>query len=427
MVGALGEHVAAAVGEGDIAGLIRPHTEADPHQIARYGVEAPRFGVKRHHARGEGAGDPCVEGRHGLHAFVEGAVYGLVRYGGGGGFGRGRLRVQLVAAFGAATAFVEAAQQGVEAMGGEEGRQWLARHGGEGELFQRHRQRRVLLQLHQTAREAGHVGLLDQAVAQLAGFHGGGCGEGALQRAVFLDQLGGGLGADAANAGDIVGAVAHQGQHIADQIRPDAEFFDDFRGADADVFHGIQHVGARAVRADADQLHQVLVAGDDGDVPALAGGLARVGGDDVVGLQPLFLDTGQAEGAGGVANQGELGDQVLGRRRTVRLVFRVHVVAERFARFVEDYRQMGRAVRLVQVLGQFPQHRRIAINRADGGAGGVGQRRQAVIGAENIGRAINQIEMRANGGCFGRGFGRGFGHGAFIEAVGGPSKAASGG
>ena len=43
----------------------------------------------------------------------------------------------------------------------------------------------------------------------------------------------------------------------------------------------------------------------------------HVAGDDVVGLQPLFLDAGDGEGAGRDADQRELRDQIFGRRRPV--------------------------------------------------------------------------------------------------------------
>ena len=50
---------------------------------------------------------------------------------------------------------------------------------------------------------------------------------------------------------------------------------------------------------------------------------------------------------------------------------------------------------LLRLVGELPQHRRIAIDRADGVTVPVGQRRQPVIGAEDVARAVDQIEMRA--------------------------------
>ena len=78
-----------------------------------------------------------------------------------------------------------------------------------------------------------------------------------------------------------------------------------------------------------DQLHQILVGTDDGDVPPRLDRAAGIGGDDVVGLEPFLLDARQREGAGRLADQRELRDQILGRRRALRLVLVVQVVAER--------------------------------------------------------------------------------------------------
>ena len=49
-------------------------------------------------------------------------------------------------------------------------------------------------------------------------------------------------------------------------------------------------------------------------------GLAHIGRDQVVGLEAVLLDAGQVEGARRLADQRELRDQVVGRRRPVRLV-----------------------------------------------------------------------------------------------------------
>ena len=49
---------------------------------------------------------------------------------------------------------------------------------------------------------------------------------------------------------------------------------------------------------------------------------------------------------------------------------------------------------LLRLVGQLPQHRRVAVDRADIEAVLVGQRRQPVEGAEDVGRAVDEIEMR---------------------------------
>ena len=67
-------------------------------------------------------------------------------------------------------------------------------------------------------------------------------------------------------------------------------------------------------------------------------------------------------------------------------------------RRVEDDGEMGRPVLLVEAVGELPEHRRIAVDRADVEAVLVGQRRQPVEGAEDVGRAVDEIEMRGRHG-----------------------------
>ena len=54
----------------------------------------------------------------------------------------------------------------------------------------------------------------------------------------------------------------------------------------------------------------------DDTMVTLRAGLAPqpgIGGDQVIGLIALHLDTGDAEGAGGIAHQGKLRDQIFRR------------------------------------------------------------------------------------------------------------------
>ena len=211
---------------------------------------------------------------------------------------------------------------------------------------------------------------------------------------MLLDQLGRGLGPDAADAGHIVHRITHQRQHVADQIRRDAEFLGDLGNVDPRVFHRVEHVDMPSGGRRADQLHQILVRRDDRHMPPLRRRRAGITGDQVVGLEPRHLDTGQRERPRRIANQRELRHQILGRGRAVGLVGIVHIVAERLGPGIENHRQMRRPIGLVQVAGQLPQHRRVSKNRAHRRAHGVGQRRQAVIGAKNIGRSIDEVEVR---------------------------------
>ena len=161
-----------------------------------------------------------------------------------------------------------------------------------------------------------------------------------------------------------------------------------FRNPDLAVLHRVVHgdlVG--------DELHQILVGRDDRGLAAGFARQPRIGGDQVVGLKAGHLDARQIEGESGFAYQSELRHQVFRRIGPVGLVFAVDLVAEAPARLVENHGKVRGAFRLVEILGQLPQHRGIAVDRADRGPFRVGKRRQAMVSAENIGRTIDQVEM----------------------------------
>ena len=373
-----------------------------PDQIGLHRIERAGFGVESDQPGIGGAGDPGVERLQRLHAFISRQVDG-------GHFGQ-RLarralhwcgpgidrfgRVELGLALGAAAATAQPPQQAGEAVLFEERRQRFGRDRIQLEIVERDRQRAIFLQLHQHPAEPRHIRLLDQRIAQLARLHLRRGGQNAFKRAVLLDQLGRGLGPDAANAGNIVRRIAHQRQHIADQIGHDPELLGDFGQVDPHILHRVEHVDmAAARRVAADQLHQILVRGNNRHIPAARRRLAGIGGDHVVGLDVLFLDHRQREGAGGIANQRELGDQIFRRGRAIRLVLVINLVAKRGSGLVEHHRKVGRTVRLVEIVGKFPQHCRIAVDRANRGSLRVGKRRQTVIGAEDIGRSVDQIEV----------------------------------
>ena len=96
----------------------------------------------------------------------------------------------------------------------------------------------------------------------------------------------------------------------------------------------------------------------------------------------------------------------------MRLVLGIELVAERDLRLVEDDRQMGRPVLLrLHVAEQLPQHVAEAEHGIDLQPVGLAvERRQRVIGAENVGGAVDQEDVVALAFWVGgNGFGGGFG------------------
>ena len=265
------------------------------------------------------------------------------------------------------------------------------------ELIDRQRKRHVVMQGDELARQPRLVRALDQDVAALARLHRRGGGEHRFQIAEFVDQLGGSFGADAGNAGHVVRAVADQRLHVAHLLRRNAKLLHHLGRADGFLLDGVQHL-----HAGADQLHQVLVGGHDGDLPALFLGGARVRGDQVIRFPVRQFNRGHAECVGGFAHERELRDQLVRRGRAVGLVVLIEPVAERHPPRVEHHRDM-RSHLLPQ---QFGQHVGEAEHGIHGHAVFPRHGRQRVEGAEDEARSVDQDQMKRpilGFGCGGNG------------------------
>ncbi len=109
-------------------------------------------------------------------------------------------------------------------------------------------------------------------------------GDDRLHRSVFFNEALSRFRSDARHAGNIVGGVSHQPQDFHHPIRPHAELFLHGRRVVSLVLHRIDHRDGIA-----DELHQVLVAGDDNRPPSLFCGADRQRANQIVRLDPLFF------------------------------------------------------------------------------------------------------------------------------------------
>ena len=241
--------------------------------------------------------------------------------------------------------------------------------------------RYVVAQRHQIERNPCQIGVFLQILAALRLFDFPGPGQQRFQIAIFLQQQRGGLDADTRNTGHVIGGVAGKRLNLGHHIGADTEFFFYLIGADEGPLH-------RVLQADpvTHQLHQILVGGNDRNLQPIGGGGAGIGRNQIVGLKPFHLDSRQAERLYRFADQRELRDQIFRRRRAVRLVVGVDVAAKRLARGIEYDTEIFR----LRIVDEFEQHRGKAVDRIDRRAIGPGHRRQSVIGAENIARAVDQ-------------------------------------
>ena len=303
-----------------------------------------------------------------------------------------------------AQALGNATRQGIELHDAQEAEQ-LRRIGiAHAQRFGRDHVRHVVLEAHELARHTRLVGELDQLLAPLRLLDLAGAGQQRIEIAVLLDQLRRRLDADARHAGDVVGRIAGQRLHVDDLFGRHAELLDHLVAADLLALHGVEHDDAGP-----HELHQVLVGGDDGHVAAGIDDLARVAGDEVVRLEAVLLDAGDVERLHGVADERELRDELIRRRRTVRLVVLVDLLAEGLLRRVEDDGEMGRCLGGLRLAQELPQHGAEPVHGTDRQpVRRPRQRRQRVEGAEDVARAVDEVDVAAlgDGRRLARGHGR---------------------
>ena len=382
--------VGADMAQGHVAGAAGGGGQRDADEVGAQGVEAIGFGIDGDDPGLRGGGDPGLQRGEGGDAVI--GAEGWAFSGGHGGWGieaeaalggtargggRGRCGDDLVE--------TEPGDGAAEALGVQEVHQFRRIAVTHHQSVERERERGVIAQGDQLAGHAGGFGMFDQQVAALGWLHRWGGGQDGFKVAEFGDQLGGGFGADAGHAGNVVDAVADQGLGVDQLFWPDAEFFDHLGNADGLVLHRVLHG-----HAGADQLHQIFVGRDDDGRAAGIGGGLGVGGDQVVGFPVRQVDPGDAEGFRGGTDQRKLRDEFWRGFGAVGFVGIIQAVAEGIAPGVENHREMGADM----VLQQARQHVGEAEDRVNRGAVRARHRRQGVKGTEDEARPVDQHQMR---------------------------------
>ncbi len=123
------------------------------------------------------------------------------------------------------------------------------------------------------------------------------------------------LGPDRGHAGDVVRGVSGQRQQILELSDAHAEALFDLGHAEHAIAHGVPHD-----RAFADELHQILVRGDDHHLQIVLGGALDRARDQVIGLHAVLLEDRDVEGAHDLLAARHLLLQIRRRRRTIGFV-----------------------------------------------------------------------------------------------------------
>ncbi|CAB4829412.1 unannotated protein [freshwater metagenome] len=164
-------------------------------------------------------------------------------------------------------------------------------------------------------------------------------GEDSVQAAVLVEQFGGGLLADTGHTFEVVAGVAAQRRVLRVDLRRDARLFLDTRFVVQRVVAHTTLVVEHLHVWIADELVAVAVACDDYHVVTSVLGLLRQGGQNVVGLPADELEPGDPQRVEHFAHEAHLLAQDVGRGLALRLVGRVHLVAERGFGPVEGHQQ----------------------------------------------------------------------------------------
>ena len=195
------------------------------------------------------------------------------------------------------------------------------------------------------------------------------------------DPLGGRFFTALFNPGDVVDLVAHEREVVDDALGRNAVLFNH---AVSVVELGVHRVEKRHVLVD--ELRHVLVARRDDDFHPFGSSFPGKRRNNVVGFDTGHDEKRPPEIGENLLKGLDLHAQIVGHRRTIRLVLGIHRVTEILPGRVEnDERTIG----LHHALDA-PEHaektphgaRRFAVRR--------GERRQAVVGTEKIVRSVNE-------------------------------------
>ncbi len=271
---------------------------------------------------------------------------------------------------------------------GRPGRRWSGRARARARPRGRCRARHVADHRRQLLGEPRVVGVLGQVLLALGAGDLVDAREHRLEVAEALQQLRGGLVADAGDARDVVRGVALEADEVGHELGRDPVAVDHALAV-VDLRVGDAARGRHDPHAVLDELVRVAVAGDDHHRDAALLGLLGERGDHVVGLEALDRDVAVAEGLDQRAQVRPLELEQVGPARALGLVVGRQLLAAGHPRVPDDDRRHRTVVR-----EDLHEHRGESEDRVGrppvGGGDRLGKREERPIGQ---GVAVDQEEL----------------------------------
>ncbi len=213
-----------------------------------------------------------------------------------------------------------------------------------------------------------------------------------LHTAKLGDELDRRLLAHPGHAGDIVDAVAHEGEEVGNLLGTDPPLGGDRLVVEPDRLAA--HVGGEHAHPGADELEHVLVGGDQHHFHRLAPHPVDERTQHIVGLETRHLEERQTERLEDPLDEGDLAAEIVGHSRARLLVGRELLLAKGGAGRIPGHCRVLR----ILLAEQLQEHGGHAAHRVGRLALGVGEIGQGVIGAVEKSRPVYHEEARAHAG-----------------------------
>ena len=244
--------------------------------------------------------------------------------------------------------------------------------------------RHIALERYQLQGNTGIFDIVEQRLAAFFLFDFSRMSQHAFKRTKVIHQLSGRFRPNTGNTRNIINAVAGKRLNIHHLIRINTKFFLYVFRREKFIFHRIIKLNPGA-----DQLHQILIAGDNDHFQPGFQRLSSIGGDQIVRLITLHFQIIEVQSLDRLADNGKLRDQILRRFLAGTFIIRKNVIAEILPSGIKQ----NQTIVTADLGGEAQKHIGKAVNGVNRGTVGRCQRRQAVKSSENISGTVNQTDF----------------------------------